>query len=307
MKTMNKLAAVAFTLCAATSAHAGKGGSNQAIVDAVNSGSQDAILAEVERSEGLICEDCIQTVTNLTEDSRYPVREVAAWWFGKRPGLQRLLAAQFESDLASGDSIRVRNAADFLGTTKEYKALPQLRTAMTTSGGLTSEAKIALVRAAGVMAHTSGNAILIAGMSDADPTVRVAAVDAWRDVLHQTSVTPIEGLLGDADPSVRAHAATVLGAYADTSVDRDARAARRQRHRSALAAKRRVGARQERLAVVVPGVDDRVAGQVGPRQGRGESRARFAEVEHDSSVIPKRDRSHRAASLRTRRSFSFLR
>lgn len=217
MKTMNKLAAVALTLCAATTAQAGKGGSNQAIVDAVNSGSQDAILAEVERAEGLICEDCIQTVTNLTEDSRYAVREVAAWWFGKRPGLQRLLAAQFEDDLSNGDSIHVRNAADFLGTTKEYKALPQLRAAIT-RGGLTSEAKIALVRAAGVMANTGGNAILVAGMADADPTVRVTAVDAWRDVLRQTSVTPVEGLLADADPQVRAHAATVVGAYGDKSV-----------------------------------------------------------------------------------------
>ncbi len=217
MKTMNKLAAVAFTLCAATTANAGKGGSNQAIVDAVNSGSQDAILAEVERAEGLICPDCVQTVTNLTEDSRYAVREVAAWWFGKRPGLQHLLALQMEDDLVSGDSIHVRNAADFLGTTKEYKALPNLRAAMV-RGGLTSEAKIALVRAAGVMAHTSGNAILVAGMGDADPTVRVAAVDAWRDVLKQTSVAPIEGLLADTDPQVRAHAATVLGAYGDTAV-----------------------------------------------------------------------------------------
>jgi hypothetical protein len=217
MKTMNKLTAVALTLLASTAAYAGKGGSNAAIVDAVKSGSTDAIIAEVERAEGLICQDCIQTVTVLTEDNRYAVREVAAWWFGKRPGLANMLVPGFEADLANGDSIHVRNAADFLGTIKEYKALPSLRAAIT-RGGLTSEAKIALVRAAGVMAHVSGNPILVAGMADADATVRVAAVDAWRDVLHQVGVQPVEGLLSDSDAMVRAHAATVVGAYKDLNV-----------------------------------------------------------------------------------------
>src|SRR5262249_18336740 len=94
------------------------------------------------------------------------------------------------------------------------KALPQLRDAMR-RGGLTSEAKLALVRAAGVMAHTSGNQILTDGMADADPAVRGAAVTAWRDVINQTSVTPVEPLLVDQDASVRAQAATVVGAYRD--------------------------------------------------------------------------------------------
>ena len=134
MKTMNKLTAVALTLLASTAAYAGKGGSNAAIVDAVKSGSTDAIIAEVERAEGLICQDCIQTVTVLTEDNRYAVREVAAWWFGKRPGLANMLVPGLEADLANGDSIHVRNAADFLGTIKEYKALPSLRAAITRGG-----------------------------------------------------------------------------------------------------------------------------------------------------------------------------
>jgi len=53
MKTMSKLLAVALTLVA-TSAFAGKGGSNAKIVAAIQSGSTDAIIAEVERAEGLI-------------------------------------------------------------------------------------------------------------------------------------------------------------------------------------------------------------------------------------------------------------
>jgi HEAT repeat protein len=217
MKTMNKIAAVALTLLASTSANAGKGGSNAAIQDAVASGSRDAIIAEVERAEGLMCSECIQTVTNLTEDNRYEVREVAAWWFGKRPQLAHMMAEQMESDLTNNaDSIHVRNAADFLGTIKEYKALPVLRATMQRTN-LSVEAKLALVRAAGVMAHKSANPILTTGMVDADASVRAASIVAYRDVLEQTDMTPIEARLGDTDANVRAQAATVVGAKRDAA------------------------------------------------------------------------------------------
>jgi HEAT repeat protein len=214
MKTMNKLAAVAVALLTASTANAGKGGSAAAIKTAVASGSQDAIIAEVERTEGLMCAECIDTVTALTEDNRYPVREVAAWWFAKRPQLAALMVAQMEDDLKL-DSVHVRNAADFLGAIKEYKALPQLRTAML-QGNLSADAKLALVRAAGLMAHVGGNPILEAGMTDADATVRWTAIDAWRDVLHQNgNIGVVEARLADSDAQVRAHAATVVGAKHD--------------------------------------------------------------------------------------------
>ncbi|MFT3700695.1 MAG: HEAT repeat domain-containing protein [Kofleriaceae bacterium] len=213
MKTINKLAAVTLTLLAGT-ASAGKGGSATLIQQAVASGSQDAIIAEVERTEGLICAECVQSVQNLTADDRFAVREVAAWWFAKRPALAGKLALGFEKDLGTGDTIKVRNAADFLGSIKEYKALPQLRSAMNPALG--SEAKLALVRAAGYMAHTGGNPILEAGMLDGDAAVRTASIDAWRDVIHQDgNINVIEARLGDADSTVRAHAATVVGAKHD--------------------------------------------------------------------------------------------
>ncbi|MDB4955019.1 MAG: lyase domain protein repeat-containing protein [Myxococcales bacterium] len=222
MKNINKFAAVAFAFVASitasvTPALAGKDGSNAKIVSAVRSGSVDAIVAEVERAEALMCEECIQTITNLTEDNRFAVREVAAWWFAKRPQMRELMASQMIDDLGTGDSFHVRNAADFLGGVREYTALPALRTTITRSG-LSSEAKLAIVRAVGFMAHLSGNSILQTAMGDADATVRAAAIVAWRDVLGQMSVTPIESRLGDSDAGVRAEAATVLGAYGDANV-----------------------------------------------------------------------------------------
>jgi len=216
MKTLSKLAAIALTLFTLP-ALAGKGGSNAKIVAAVHSGSTDAIIAEVERAEGLVCDDCIQTVTNLTEDNRFAVREVAAWWFAKRPGLAKVMGEQFKNDLVGGDSIKVRNAADFLGSVVDYTALPALRQAITRTG-LTSEAKLSIVHAVGYLKHVDGNGILVTAMNDSDASVRVAAITAWRDVLGQVSVAPIESKLADGDAKVRAAAATVLGAYGDRNV-----------------------------------------------------------------------------------------
>ena len=211
-----KLAAVAFLVCVASPAYAGKGGSAASIQQAIASTSQDAIIAEVERTEGLMCAECVQLVTNLTEDNRFAVREVAAWWFAKRPALKDLMVSQMKDDLVYGDSMHVRNAADFLGAVVQYDALPNLRTAIT-RGNLSTDAKLAIVRAVGFMAHLSGNSILTTAMGDQDAAVRAAAIVAWRDVLGQTSVAPIEPLLSDGAARVRAQAATVIGAYGDAN------------------------------------------------------------------------------------------
>jgi HEAT repeat protein len=211
-----KLAAVAALALAPAMAFAGKGGSAAAIQTAVNSTSVDAIIAEVERAEGLMCEACIDTMTALTEDSREAVREVAAWWFAKRPALRDMLATQFSADLPRGDTIKVRNAADFLGRTKMYTTLPQLRATIHRSD-LGVEARLALVRAVAYMAHTSGNEVLTTAMTDADSKVRAAAVAAWRDLRGQKSAEPVVARLGDADARVRAEAAGVVGGMREQS------------------------------------------------------------------------------------------
>src|ERR1043165_1794912 len=95
-----KLAAVVFALAASASpALAGKGGSAAQLNDAVRSGSSDAIIAGIERTGSLICADCMQTMINLTEDSRYNVREAAAWWFARRPGSKDIMVSQMKDDL----------------------------------------------------------------------------------------------------------------------------------------------------------------------------------------------------------------
>jgi HEAT repeat protein len=205
-----KLAAVTFVLFAAASpAVAGKGGSAERIRDAVNSTSVDAITAEIERAESLMCPDCVPIVTNLLEDNRYEVREVAAWWFAKRPALKDMMVPGFLEDLKSGNTVAVRNAADFLGRTMTYTSLPALRDAIKRDVG--AEGKIAMVRAVKYMGHRSGNPVLVHAMTDQSADVRAAAVNAYRDIRGQKDATPVVGMLGDAAANVRAEAATVVG------------------------------------------------------------------------------------------------
>jgi len=210
-----KIAAVAFLLLA-TPAFAGKGGSASKINSAIQSRSVDAIIAEVERTEGLNCGECVQLITNLTEDDRYEVREVAAWWFAKRPAMAKMLAEGFVQDLGSGSSLAVRNAADFLGATVTFTALPQMRSAITRTD-LNADAKLALVRAVKFMAHIDGNFVLLTAMGDADAQVRAAAANAWREIRGQSSASPVVSLLADTDATVRAEAATVVGAMLDAT------------------------------------------------------------------------------------------
>jgi hypothetical protein len=205
-----KLAAVAFLACLASPAYAGKGGSAAKIRDAIRSNSVDAITAEVERAESLTCSECVQMVTNLLEDNRYAVREVAAWWFAKRPALKDMVAETMLVDLQSGGTIAVRNAADFLGRTVTYTALPALRAAIHRDN-VGPEGKLALVRAVSYMGHLGGNEVLTTAMADGDAGVRAAAATAWRDILGQTSAAPVVGLLADRSADVRAAAATTVG------------------------------------------------------------------------------------------------
>ena len=204
------LSAVAVLALAPSVSHAGKGGSAAAIRAAVESTSVDAIIAELERAEGLICSECVPVVAALTTDARYPVREVAAWWFGRRQAYLEPMVAQFTTDLATRDTIAVRNAADFLGATRTLGALPQLRAAIRRTD-LGAEARLAIVRAAATLNQTAGNDVLVAGMADRDAGVRAAAVAAWRDMLGQTHALPVVPLLADADASVRAQACGVIG------------------------------------------------------------------------------------------------
>jgi HEAT repeat protein len=204
------LAAAAALAVVPTTALAGRGGSAARIRAAQQAGSVDAIIAEVERTEKLVCGGCIDVVMDLLDHDRYEIRQVAAWWFAKRPALALEVRARSYDDLRGSDARLVRNAADFLGTQRTKDAVPALATAAARRD-IAPDARLAVVRALGTIAHTSANSALTAAMADPDAGVRAAALTGWLGVLGQRGAAPAVGLVADGDAGVRAKAAAVIG------------------------------------------------------------------------------------------------
>lgn len=216
MKSTLRSFVLASLLCAAASpAFAGRGGSAGQLRSAVASGSVDAIIAEIERTEALMCAECVDTMTNLLDHSRYEVREAAGWWFAKRPALKKMMTEQMVSDLAGNTAVSVRNAADFLGAVRAVDQLGALTAAY--DRGVGTDARFAIIRAAGVMSSRAGSALLAKGLTDSDPAVRSLAVSSWRNLRGQTDAAAVVPLLGDSDAAVRAQAAGAVGGFKDAS------------------------------------------------------------------------------------------
>ncbi len=204
------LAAAVCTVALVGTVDAGRGGSHARIQNAINTRSTDAIIAELERAERLICDACIAPVMDLLDDDRYEIREAAAWWFARRPVMKRQLDERSVTDLAGDDSRLARNAADILGTFRHPQAIPALAAAAGRTD-LSAEARAHAVRALGTIGHAAANTALQGAMSDADADVRFEALDAWLKIRNQDGAAPVVALIDDADGRVRAKAAAVAG------------------------------------------------------------------------------------------------
>jgi HEAT repeat protein len=217
MKQMFLAAAVAGALAAAGgTAEAGRGGSAARIQNAVATGSVDAIIAELERSERLICDACTPTVMDLLDNDRYELREAAAWWVARRPVLKGEVTERSLADLQGNDSRLARNAADALGTFRHPQAIPALAAAVVRTD-LSADARMAAARALGTIGHRNANTALTAAMNDSDASVRLAAETSWLQIRKQANAAPVIGLLGDGDATVRAKAAGVVGELRDAA------------------------------------------------------------------------------------------
>ena len=216
-KNTLKLLVAALTTCAlATPAFAGRGGSAAKIQNAINSTSQDAIIAELERAERLVCDACIAPVLTLLDDERYEVREAAAWWFARRPVMKVALTNQALADLEGSDSTMARNAADILGTFRKSSAVEALSTAALRQD-LSAEARHAAVRALGTIGYRTATPALEAAMADSDASVRLQALESWIAIRGQSGAAPAVALITDGDATVRAKAAAVVGEMREAS------------------------------------------------------------------------------------------
>jgi len=220
MKTRTRisqlLVAAALTLAFTGVASAGRGGSAAKIQNAINTTSTDAIIAELERAERLICDACTAPVLDLLDDDRYAVREAAAWWFARRPVMKAALTRRSTDDLAGTDSRLARNAADILGTFRHPDAIPALSAAVTRTD-LSAEARQHIVRALGTIGHRDANPAIEAALGDDDAAVRAEALVAWVGIRGQAGAAPVVALISDTDATVRAKATAVVGELREAS------------------------------------------------------------------------------------------
>lgn len=217
MRTL-KIGLGVMVLLSAGTALAGRGGSTGAILSAVNSGSADAIVAEIERAEFLACTSCIAPVRALVDHPDYRVRDAAGWWLGRR-GVRDEVRDTMTARLSMQDPVQARNAADVLGGMRDYTTLPALAAYM--QHPLDEESGAAAARAVGAIGHPTGFSALQAGMGSSLPGVRAASLQAVRNLRAVpgskaiSGAQPILALLSDGDPGVRLQAALTCGFLQD--------------------------------------------------------------------------------------------
>lgn len=220
----NALIAVAcsFTLFAALpEAEAGVGGSEGTIRSAIRSTNADAIISALEQAENIPCNsNCMGMVMELLEDDDYRIRQVASWWFAKRPAQMRELTEQATAWLSLNNSVDARNGADILGTFGYAKNIPVLEAAATNTS-LTPVARASVIQALGNIGNMAANATVASAMSDGDAQVRLSAIVAWKGMLKQNSAEPVSALANDSDLKVRRAALSTIGQFRVASARTD--------------------------------------------------------------------------------------
>jgi HEAT repeat protein len=194
----------------ATPAWGGRGSSPEAIRLAIESSSVDAISAELERSERLLCGSCVAMVRPLVDHQDARVRRVAGWWLARR-GLRSELFVDMAYRLAQPDSIKARNAADVLGGLRYPRAVEPLSAALH-NPIFAADARVAMAAALGRIGEPSAQPALRKALAAPEAGVRVAALVALRELRGPLDVAPALPLLRDRDQAVRAEALNTVGA-----------------------------------------------------------------------------------------------
>jgi HEAT repeat protein len=194
-------------------ARAGHGGSPQAIQQAINANSVDAIQAELERAEHLVCAACVDLVMPLVDHPDYRVRRVAGWWLARR-GVSSQLQVTMMNRLSQPDSTAALNAADVLGELHTPSSIPALGAALS-NPIFSDDARAEMAKALGTIGRPAGVSFLTAGLSDPQAKVRAASLTALRTIpsFHDGSVA--RPLVSDSDETVRAEAAITIGQFKD--------------------------------------------------------------------------------------------
>jgi HEAT repeat protein len=192
-----------------------------AIVSMSATATPMAVWQTLEHGEAVNCLNCIGAVSPLLYDSNAKNREISAWWLRRRmigvfgPGE---VYEQTLTTLSTDPSPTRRGyAASALGEFLGASGITPLATALTTDTdpGVRAAAASALGRLNddGSNFGTSFPAALTVALGDTDSGVKIAALEAAGRVSSlpdPTFSTKVAGLMGDADPTVRAHAVQLL-------------------------------------------------------------------------------------------------
>jgi HEAT repeat protein len=190
-------------------ARAGHNGSPALIRSAIDANSIDAIQAELERSEFLVCAACTDMVLPLIDHADYRVRKAAAWWLVRRATGRQVFVSML-TRLSQPDSLKAANAADVLGEFHAVGAVPALSAALS-NPIFDAAARAAMARALGSIGRPEAAPALVSALGAAEPPVKMAALSALQAIGAFKDASPAEPLLSDADAGVRGQAAQTFG------------------------------------------------------------------------------------------------
>ena len=140
----------ASVLALSTPAFAGFGSSAVALKAAVQSGSVDAIVSELEKAEELPSRGAIDVVMPLVDHDSYRVRDAAGWWLTRR-GVRTQVIANMTARLSGSDPVAARNAGDVLAAMRDFSTVPALSAYL--SKPLDEDSGIAVAKALGAIGH----------------------------------------------------------------------------------------------------------------------------------------------------------
>jgi HEAT repeat protein len=182
------------------------------IKSAAVSGAPSLIWETLEHGEKVECLDCISVVAPLLYDTRSAKnREIAAWWLRRRPlgvfGSGEVYEQTLNTLASNPDPVTRSYAAAALGEFLMAPGIAACAQALTADGD-------ARVRAAAASAlgrlNSDGGGALGHAMSDADPSVRLAALGAAGIVNSFSSLPAVAALTTDSAAEVRRRAIEVL-------------------------------------------------------------------------------------------------
>jgi len=205
-------------------ANAGVDGSTGKINSAITSGSVDAIIAELERSENIPTKGAFASVLKLVDHESDRVREAAGSWLGRR-GVRNKVIQLAEQRLNAQDPAAARNVLDALRGMRDQGTL-DLVTAYA-AHPLDEASGVSALRTVGAIGSPRGLEVTKVAVTSTLTGVRAQALRAVRELRAPVGARVVTdgsafiGALKDADESVRREAALTLGFLGQNGLNPD--------------------------------------------------------------------------------------